>query len=90
VPYPFAEAPTTAVLIERLKSFGATVETTQPVPSPRGPVSFRYLRRTATDGLKLSESLPEDEEFVGWDKLRRICRQLDVDPKKLDIGLHLG
>ena len=58
---------------------------------PRGPVTFRYLRRVAHGKELSSQPLAEqDDDQLGWDMLRRVCHQLDVDPRDLGIGLNLG
>ena len=91
--YPFAQAPTTSEIVSKLESrCGAKLCTAGPITGPRGPVTIRYLRREASNGILFSEPLSdEDNERMGWDHLRRVCRQLGVDPVDLDIpGLHLG
>lgn len=92
--YPFAKAPTVAQAVAAFQALGATLHNL-PDPElvgPRGPVVVRYLERgTGNGGIYRSEPLPEtDDERVGWDMLRRWCRQLRVDPKELDLGLDLG
>ena len=91
--YPFAQAPTVAELIERLtNNCQASLHTTSTITGPRGEITPRYLKRDAGGTLFVSEPLPDDDNaLVGWDKLRRVCAQLRVDPKDLKIpGLHLG
>lgn len=91
--YPFAKAPTVADLIERLTDkCQASLHTTSPIIGPQGEITPRYLKRQAGGTLFVSEPLPDDDDAkVGWDKLRRVCAQLRVDPKDLEIpGLHLG
>ena len=55
-------------------------------------MSRSYLARDTDDGILLSEPLADhDDEHMGWDKLRRVCRQLGVDLRDLGVpGLHLG
>lgn len=91
-PYPFARAPSTGDLIQRFtEHFEATLEHTSPIMGPRGEVVARYLKRETPDGLKVSGPLPdEDDVRVGWDQVRRLCRQLEIDPRELNIGLDLG
>lgn len=90
--YPFAQAPTIGELIQKFtEDFGATLEHTSPLVGPRGEVAVRYLKRDTDDGLKVSERLPdEDDAPVGWDQVRRLCRQLGIGPRELNIGLDLG
>ena len=92
--YPFAAAPTTGKIVSILTDrFGATLLTEDSVIiGLRGPVTIRYLRREKNNAALFSEPLSdEDGELMGWDKLRRVCRQLGVDIRNLDIpGLHLG
>lgn len=92
--YPFAKAPTTGDIVSRLGDrFGATLRRAEgTIIGPRGPVAIRYLMREVNGAVMVSEPLADDDgEFVGWDKLRRVCRQLDVDLQDLGIpGLHLG
>lgn len=91
--YPFARAPSTAEFVTRLRSQGAELLTVPgEVIGPRGPVTIRYLKRIVDGEPLFSEPLADsDDEVVGWDKLRRVCRQLQVDPRDLRIpGLHLG
>ena len=91
--YPFAKAPTTGDVIGRLIGLGAELRELAPVMGPKGLVVIRYLALSTGNGTILfSEPLAEnDDERVGWDKLRRICQQLKVDLVDLEIpGLHLG
>ena len=93
MPYPFAQAPTVAILIERLTDgCQASLHTTSAIVGPRGEITPRYLKREAGGTVFASEPLPDDDNaLVGWDQLRRVCAQLRVDPKDLGIpGLHLG
>ena len=59
---------------------------------PRGQVNIRYLYCKTNDAVLFSEPLSDDDdEAMGWDKLRRVCSQLGVDVADLGIpGLHLG
>ena len=91
--YPFARAPTTGDIIARfIEGFEARLTETSPIIGPKGKVVIRYLARDTDDGILLSEPLADhDDEHMGWDKLRRVCRQLGVDLRDLGVpGLHLG
>ena len=94
MPYPFARAPRTGEVISQLSTLGAALcELPESVVGPRGAVKIRYMERILDDGSVVhSEPLAEDDtDPVGWDKLRRVCNQLQVDPRDLEIpGLHLG
>ena len=69
----------------------ATLEnTTSPIVGPRGEIQVRYLRREADGEVKASEPLlNDDDDLVGWDMARRLCRQLGLEAN-LVPGLHLG
>lgn len=92
--YPFAQAPTIAEVVDKLKKdFGAQERRpTGVVIGPSGlPVGISYLEREVDGQTKRTQALPEERETrAGWDLVRRLCRQLKVDPKDLDIGLDLG
>ena len=90
--YPFARAPTTAEVVSRLTDFGATLKSVGPVVGPRGGVTIRYLKWNRDGEVLCSEPISdEDEEPVGWDKLRRVCNQLQIEVAELGLpGLHLG
>ena len=93
MPYPFARAPSTGTLVSRLQGLGADLcEIPGEVMGPRGAVRLRYMKRVLDDGsVVISDALAEDDSApVGWDMLRRVCNQLGIDPRDLNIGLHLG
>lgn len=93
MPYPFARAPRTDEFVSRLVELGAELLVIPgTVTGPWGSVTIRYLKREANGQPTFSEPLAEnDSDLVGWDKLRRICHQLKIDPRELKIpGLHLG
>lgn len=92
--YPFAQAPRLGDLISRLDGrLGIKLRTIGPVIGPRGEVTIRYFERDAGGDVPLfSQPLPDDDdERIGWDLLRRICRALEISSDVLEIpGLHLG
>ncbi|MEP7009336.1 MAG: hypothetical protein ABJC13_03355 [Acidobacteriota bacterium] len=90
--YPFGQSPAVRVLVQKMEGLGVKV-TALPggLVGPRGPTEIRYLE-FERDGMKTwTEPLPEDEEQkCGWDLVRRLCRQLKINPADLNIGLDLG
>lgn len=90
--YPFAKSPTLGDFIARVREKGFTVEDVQAsITGPRGPVKIRYLLRLDNGSVKHTEPLLEsDSTPLGWDTLRRYCRQLGIDPRDLGFGLDLG
>lgn len=54
-------------------------------------LTTRFLERTL-DGKVLQYALNDlEEDDVLWpSQIRRICRRLKIDPRDLNIGLHLG
>ena len=90
--YPFAQCPTVKEFVAKVKPFGAELKTLDAeMVGPRGPVTITYLERQTGDTVRQTEPLPEDlDERLFWDTIRRLCRQLDLDPKELDLGLDLG
>ena len=89
--YPFAQAPTLGELAAKLKPFGVGLRTLDGLHGPRGPVPIRYFERARNGHALRSEPLPEaDDSRIGVDMLRRLCRQLQINPAELDLGLDLG
>lgn len=89
--YPFSQAPTLAQLLEKFASLGVRVATLPgDLVGPRGATAIRYLEITQGDRVRRTEPLPEDDgQRCGWDLVRRLCRQLGIKPRDLDIGLDL-
>jgi len=50
-----------------------------------------YLERTV-NGRSIQCSIEglTDNDIIMPTQVRRICRRLEIDPRELDIGLHLG
>lgn len=78
--------------IERAQPLGAELkELAAPLVGPKGETTVRYLERDDAGRIRRTEPLPESEdERLGPDALRRLCRQLGLDPRELDLGLDLG
>jgi len=51
----------------------------------------KYLERSL-NGKVLQYALNdlEDDDLLWPSQIRRICRRLEIDPRDLNIGLHLG
>ena len=89
--YPFAQAPTLREFIGKLEQFGVHVCSVDGLSGPRGAVTIRFLERGRNGNALRSEPLPESDDMrVGVDLARRLCRQLKLDPRELDIGFDLG
>jgi len=78
-------------VIERLVALGCDLADTREIRGPRGEVTMRYLRRGVDGRVLVTDPLSDsNDEPVGWDELRRHCRRLLIDPRKLKLGLDLG
>ena len=89
--YPFAQAPTLKEFISKLEPFGVHTCIVEGLSGPKGPVNLRFLERGRNGKALRSEPLPESDDMrIGVDLLRRLCRQMDIDPSTLDLGLDLG
>ncbi len=85
--YPFAQAPTVGQVVEAAERIGAALGKLRTgLEGPRGATVVEFLEIDE----HCTEPLPEDfDERVGWDTIRRWCRQLRISPGDLDLGLDL-
>ena len=91
MPYPMAQVPRAGDFIAKAEALGAQLRNVDGLVGPRGPAPIRYLQLERDGRVRRTEPLPEsDDEQVFWDLARRLCRQLGLDPRDLDIGLDLG
>ena len=90
-PYPFGQGPTTGQVIERFVALGCELAETAPIRGPRGEGRVRYLRRPVDGRVLITDPLPDgDDDPIGWEDLRRLCRRVLIDPRRLNLGLDLG
>lgn len=89
--YPMAPALTLRQFIDKTVPHGV-VERSVPggMVGPRGDMKISYLEIARPGAIRVTEPLPENEEsLLAWDTVRRLCRQLEIQPRDLDIGLPL-